>query len=286
MNSYEQVLVVTSTTAKMLGIVSLPPPGTRLQSTGVVVVTGGAQYRTGSHRQFVQLARALAAAGYPVLRFDFPGMGDSPGEMASFEDSVPHIAAAIQALLDHVPGARDVAMLGLCDGASASLLYLQATQDARVNGIVLLNPWVRTEAGLARTHIKHYYRARMLQPTFWRKLIQGRVGWQALRSLAGNVHRMHQQPVERPDFVARMAQGLQSFSGSILILLSERDLTAAEFIELTHTHPAWRNRLHNPQVSQYEIKDADHTFANPSAQHEVEGLALAWLKRMPNNSAL
>ncbi|MEQ8659382.1 MAG: hydrolase 1, exosortase A system-associated, partial [Gammaproteobacteria bacterium] len=40
-------------------------------ATGVVVIVGGPQTRVGSHRQFVLLARRLAAAGYPVLRFDY-----------------------------------------------------------------------------------------------------------------------------------------------------------------------------------------------------------------------
>ena len=43
------------------------------EQTGVVIIVGGPQYRAGSHRQFVHLARALAGAGHPVLRFDVRG---------------------------------------------------------------------------------------------------------------------------------------------------------------------------------------------------------------------
>ena len=39
----------------------------------MVIVVGGPQYRAGSHRQFTLLARHIAAAGYPVLRFDARG---------------------------------------------------------------------------------------------------------------------------------------------------------------------------------------------------------------------
>ena len=46
----------------------------------VVVLVGGPQYRVGSHRQFVLLARELCRRGIAVLRFDFSGMGDSDGE--------------------------------------------------------------------------------------------------------------------------------------------------------------------------------------------------------------
>jgi pimeloyl-ACP methyl ester carboxylesterase len=64
----------------LLGILHAPAivrSGTT--GTGVVIVVGGPQYRGGSHRQFVQLARRLAHEGHAVLRFDVRGMGDSSG---------------------------------------------------------------------------------------------------------------------------------------------------------------------------------------------------------------
>jgi len=50
--------------------------------TGVLIVVGGPQYRVGSHRQFVMLARFLADHGVPCMRFDYRGMGDVSGECA------------------------------------------------------------------------------------------------------------------------------------------------------------------------------------------------------------
>ena len=65
------------------------------RDTAVVVIVGGPQYRAGSHRQFVLLARGLAAAGCPVLRFDARGMGDSDGDARTFESIDDDIGAAI-----------------------------------------------------------------------------------------------------------------------------------------------------------------------------------------------
>ena len=45
--------------ATLLGIISVPDSA---DDTGVVVIVGGPQYRVGSHRQFVLLARSLADA--------------------------------------------------------------------------------------------------------------------------------------------------------------------------------------------------------------------------------
>ncbi|NMM81183.1 hydrolase 1, exosortase A system-associated [Acidovorax sp. SRB_14] len=281
MTSHERPLVIHGPHARdMLGIVSLPAPDTPQQTTGVVIVVGGAQYRVGSHRQFVQLARGLAAAGYPVLRFDFPGMGDSPGSRVPFEDSAPHIAAAIDALHGRHGKVDKVVLWGLCDGASASLLYMQATGDSRVAGLALLNPWVRSDAGLARARVKHYYRQRLLEPAFWRKLAAGGVGWQALRGLGSNLRTMRQKTPEILTFQELMAQGWHAFEGKMILILSGRDLTAQEFVEHAKMHPAWRGLLARPGVSEYQIHGADHTFSGTLAKREVETVMLAWLKSL------
>ncbi|MFB1029241.1 MAG: hydrolase 1, exosortase A system-associated, partial [Thauera sp.] len=64
---------------ELIGILALPE--TAVTRLGVLVVVGGPQYRVGSHRQFVLLARALAKSGVPCMRFDYRGMGDATGEM-------------------------------------------------------------------------------------------------------------------------------------------------------------------------------------------------------------
>lgn len=277
MNAQEQALQITGDGFDMLGILSLPAPGTPVQRTAVVIVVGGAQYRVGSHRQFVRLARHLATAGYPVLRFDLPGMGDSPGEPVPFEDTAPHIAAAIGALHSQCPHADRTVLWGLCDGASASLLYVQATQDPRVAGLALLNPWVRSEAGLARARVKHYYRQRLREPSFWQKALKGAVGWQALRGLWRNLLTMRQKTVQSLTFQERMAHGWQGFEGKTLLMLSERDLTAQEFVEHANNSGSWVGWSHKAGLTQYTLPLADHTCSTPQSQQSVETLVLDWL---------
>ncbi len=284
----EQALWLHGQGFDMLGIVSEPPRAdTARRSTGVVIVVGGAQYRVGSHRQFVQLARTLAETGFPVLRFDLPGMGDSPGAAPAFEDTAPHIAVALDGLQAHCPSLERIVLWGLCDGASASLMYVQATRDPRVAGLALLNPWVHSEAGEARARVKHYYRQRLREPDFWRKLLRGGVGWQALHGFAGNLRRMSrtsrmgQQPVPGEaagiPFQQRMAQGWQAFTGPILLLLSERDLTAQEFIEHARSDPHWAGALAPARVTQHLIAGADHTCSQSAHVMEVSQTMKAWL---------
>lgn len=260
---------------RLLGILH-PAAG----DTGVVVIVGGPQYRAGSHRLFVQLARALAAAGHPVLRFDVRGMGDSSGAMRSFQDIGNDIGAAIAQLQQQQPQVRRVVLWGLCDGASAALLYLHEHADARVHGLCLLNPWVRSEASLARTHVKHYYRQRLLQREFWRKLLGGRVAGQALRGLWANLRAARGSAATRHaalPFQARMAAAWAGFGGPILLVLSGDDYTAREFAEYTAAAADWRGLVQRPKVTRHDEGGADHTFSGAQHGSRLEHATLHWL---------
>ncbi len=146
-------------------------------TTGVVIIVGGPQYRVGCHRQFYQLADALAAQGIPVLRFDCRGMGDSSGHFAGFTHLGADIGAAVDALKSHNPDVKKIVLWGLCDGASAAGYY--ASSDQSIAGLVLLNPWVRSEAGEAKAYLKHYYLRRLFSRELWGKVFRGDFSWRA-----------------------------------------------------------------------------------------------------------
>ena len=146
----EETTVFPCAGESQVGILAVPETPA---AVAVVVIVGGPQYRVGSHRQFLLLSRALASAGFAVLRFDYRGMGDSPGELRDFQAVSKDIAAAVDALQARLPPVKQAALWGLCDGASAALLYCQETGDPRVAGLCLVNPWVRSETSLARTQI-------------------------------------------------------------------------------------------------------------------------------------
>ena len=263
----------------LVGILSAPPAPCE---TGVVIVVGGPQYRAGSHRQFVLLARALAREGFAVLRFDVRGMGDSAGAPRDFEAIGPDIDAAIAALMQQVPALRRVALWGLCDGASAALLHADAARDPRVCGLALLNPWVRSPESLARVHLRHYYWRRLVQPAFWSKLLRGGVGQAAWRDLLANLRarRATPQPTRLP-FQHRMAHGWAAFEGELLLVLSGNDFTAKEFIDATRSEPVWAPALQHARLQRQDLPEADHTFTAPAWRQRVDEITLAWLKALP-----
>lgn len=279
MNYTEAALTLPCGGETLVGIVSLPD---RPVATGVLVIVGGPQYRVGSHRQFVLLARALAEAGHPVMRFDYRGMGDSTGEPCGFEAAQDDVAAALAAFRRTVPGLARVVLFGLCDGASAALLQLQARPDPLIGGLCLLNPWVRSEATLARTHVKHYYGRRLFERAFWQKLVGGRFDWRAAgQGLWRNLRQAVAPPVaDAPGFPQRMREALARFGGPVLLVLSGDDYTAKEFSEVAATDPAWRRTLARPGIERLVIEDADHTLSRAAWREPVEHSIVAWLARL------
>ncbi len=252
---------------------------------GVLIVVGGPQYRAGSHRQFVLLARDLAAAGWPTLRFDVRGMGDSAGVQRNFEQLSEDIGAAISAMQMQFPNMSRIVLHGLCDGASAALIYLHETGDQRVAALSLTNPWVRSEAGLARAQVKHYYLQRLLQRDFWRKLAVGGVGWPALKELRASLQKMAvgrslasaDITAQQVDFRQAMALGIRSFGGPIFIATSGRDLTAQEFLDHAERDVSWQAVLASKRCRQVRFEQADHTFSDLHQQASLHTSIIAWL---------
>lgn len=259
--------------------------------TAVVVIVGGPQYRAGSHRQFVLLSRALAAAGVAVLRFDYRGMGDSSGAQRYFDNVSADIAAAIDTLQRRLPNIKHIALWGLCDAAAAALLYCHETRDTRVTGLCLLNPWVRSEASLARTQVKHYYIQRLQQKEFWLKLLSGRVATKALGGLLQNIrvafggdsgadaNVAHSDRANAPQmpFQQRMAMAWQKFPGQILLILSGDDYTAKEFQEFASADPAWKSYLGHARLQHCVVPGVDHTFSCAASRLQAEQVTLTWI---------
>jgi uncharacterized protein len=257
---------------------------------GIVILVGGPQYRVGSHRQFVLLARDLARGGYPVLRFDYAGMGDSYGSPPSFEDVGKDISAAIDALLRAVPGLSQVVLWGLCDGASSAMMY--CSEDARVAALIVANPWVRTDAAEARSYVRHYYLDRLRQRSFWQKVLTGHVAIGAsVRDLLRKVGASRAigegtTCSSAVPFITRMLAGLTRFRGPVLILTSERDLTARAFLDLAAESREWLAATTRPGVTHIELPETDHTFSSRATLNRASDECLRWLRMLPAASVL
>lgn len=256
---------------------------------GVIVLVGGPQYRVGSHRQFVLLGRYLSDAGYPVLRFDHRGIGDSGGDPVSFEELAPDISSAIDEMQAQLPDIDEVVIWGLCDAASAALMY--APHDPRVRGLVLLNPWVRSDGSLARAYLGGYYITQLFSRVFWKRLFTGRVSVrQSARSLVSNIRdsvlqtsaidgaadQVFGSNTAQP-YQNRMKESLGRYDGQVLVILSGDDITATEFRKMVAGNRTWRRSLRRESVREHTISEANHTFSRSEWRDRVAEWTLEWL---------
>ncbi len=257
----------------LMGIIHRPAQPATI---GVVIVVGGPQYRVGSHRQFVLLARHLAQHGVAVMRFDYRGMGDASGEQRDFEQVDDDIRCAVDLLMTEEPTIKECILWGLCDAASATAFYAQ--HDSRIAGLVLLNPWVRTTQTQAQTHLKHYYRQRSMDPEFWRKLFGKRLSLaRVTRSFIDQCKQAFNKPATTQQLPERVLNSLQHFSGRVLIVLSGNDLTAQEFSVVATSSPAWCQLLSQPRFAHQRLELADHTFSSKVWRDQVAAWTLDWL---------
>jgi exosortase A-associated hydrolase 2 len=124
----------------------LHTPAASVHATAFVMSHPFGEEKLWSHRVFVSAARALAARGHAVLRFDFMGAGDSSGETpdTSLETHLADLREAGRELRRRVPQVQRVGFIGLRLGATFAAL---AAEQGECDGpLVLWDPVLDGEA--------------------------------------------------------------------------------------------------------------------------------------------
>ncbi len=236
--------------------------------TGLLIVSGGNEIRSGAFSGQARLAQQIAGKGFPVFRFDRRGIGDSQGENRGFRKSARDIEAALEAFRAMAPQVERVIGFGNCDAASALMLQSGVGFD----GLVLSNPWtIETEDEsdpldqMPASSIRARYLQKLANPREVLRLVRGGVDFQKLaRGLAKSV-----RPAAPPSSLAEaMRDGLSSFDGEVRILLATADRTAQAF------ETEWDK--HDPRI--HRCENADHAYSEPDHRAWLQSQILAALR--------
>lgn len=272
---------------RLYGILHVPD-SVVIPATIMIVLTGGPQVRIGGHRLYVQLSRFLCEHNIATFRFDYEGLGDSEGDFVGFQHAGPSLGAAIHFLHNKFKNEVNIIIWSLCDGAAAAALYA-ATNQEHISGLVLCNPFVITEQGVARSNIKHYYSRRFFDKEFLYNLICFKLNFKrTINSLLQNIRdaqffTMNKSGVTTynknfsPDLVI---DSLQKLKKPIRIILSTDDIVAANFQDELKKNKAIKNDYKKNKIINYFIKGADHTFVDPSAKEKLFSLTLQALNEI------
>lgn len=268
----------------LVGVLTQPDHTTVGPRLAFLLFNAGVIPRIGPHRMNVKLARALAAQGVAVLRFDLSGQGDSrnaPSGSSFFEQSVRDLQAA----MDHLQSTLGIgrfALIGICSGASSA--YWTGAADRRVAAIMMVDGyWYRTRW---TTWVRDWKRFRAASlGAAWtalrRRVRLGAVRQLARRELQAGVFNADSNP-PRNEFsavmhalVERGAAVAVVYSGSVIDYYSY----AAQFRHGFAGEP-WLTRvqcLYRP--------DIDHTFLSLASQRRMIDLVIDWLPEVLKASA-
>jgi pimeloyl-ACP methyl ester carboxylesterase len=280
---------------RLYGTLHMPeigPPG----EVGMIVLNQGPLERAGAHRISMRIAQRWARQGFPVLRIDARGVGESEGDWTTPEDGAPirllykqveegawiaDAHAAIDFMVAET-GVQHVILAGLCGGA---ITALHAATHPNVRGVVMVGmpvrPWSEVEGAgdLVDDKIQeeargYLVKAFSLEP--WKRFLTMRTDYDTLWSVVST--RLHRMITRRSVEIDLNAQLLRSFEAAtqakrrLFFVYPANDYLWTEFRGL------FLERF-PPEKHDYAlatVPDANHTFTEAAWQAELYRLLEEW----------
>lgn len=260
------------------GVLAEPANGTPPGSAGILFLGGWGGYRIGPHRMFVRAARHFAAAGFPSLRFDYRGRGESEGVAgeATISTMITDAAAGVTTLCAEARVER-VILLGICSGGKVAMGA--APHDPRIVDIVLwsADPLDHSIAAAARrrrkTRMLLQYGGKLFRAATWRKLFGGNLNPDMVaRALAGD-ERPVGMSAEEAKRDRRILDDFRVFKGEVYFIYGGQDPMSVP-AQNGFAGFCCANRIgHRIDV----IPGADHNYASLDWERQVFEKTLAWL---------
>lgn len=180
----------------------------------IVLVPAGLKYHVGPHRFYVDIARALAAIGYTVLRFDPKGLGESDGDiaaaptrdvMSTIEQGlfVDDLLLVSRHLREHEQFKTIIAG-GLCGGAMTAQLAAAREREI-IDGLISISPpstifsneapaAATMNAAVAHHHFQNYLR-KLFSPLAWKRILQGQSDFASIAKTVKTVVSKKKKPM-------------------------------------------------------------------------------------------
>jgi len=242
----------------------------------IIFLHGWPGNRLGPHRMFVKAARRFAADGWPCLRLDFAGRGDSDGDVttASITTMVEDTRYATRFLADRWPG-RPVLLLGICSGAKVAIGAADASDIA---GLVLWSAermGFLADAGIAARKSAHSFKSyllKILRPESWKKLVTGTVNFRMVsRAL---LQAEVATPLEREEESAWLRKAQVAFRKPVLLVFGTGDPDAgpaAAAYQAFFTGTGCSTTLHT-------VSGANHSYYSLAWEADVIDTTHQWLR--------
>ncbi len=274
----ETCFQVRALAGPLLGIDCSPARSDPKPLLTVVIVAGQPHTRVGPHRMFVELARHLAEEGIRSLRFDCSGWGDSLGPARSFEESRFDIVTVVQSVLREDPD-QQVVIIGLCDGATVSLLSLPLLKadHRRVLAMILINPWIdQGQFQVKPDRPSNVYLARLKSKEFWRTLLNRSAQIDGASRQTLQASKDGRKIIQERGSGLSLINAIEGSGTTFLTVLSSLHLSAQVFSKwIAHDE---RLRQSFCAENTFRHPRADHSFSDESDWRE----ACQWMSQRLN----
>jgi exosortase A-associated hydrolase 1 len=236
--------------------------------TGLIIINGGNEIRSGPHAGQAQLAKDIAMQGYAVMRFDRRGTGDSSGVNGGFRSAKNDIIAAIDFFRNEHPQLTRCVALGNCDAASALLLFHEHLQ---IDRLILTNPWtIDNDNHITEVDQQNLPSAQAIRQRYWQRLkdpqsllrlLTGKID---LGKLVRGIKHARKTHDELSKLALELREKLSAINIPTQIILAKQDRAAIAFTEVWQSADFAQAR-ENTNVTLNIIDSASHSFADENA---------------------
>ena len=278
----------------------------------VLILSPGVKMRVAPHRLYNKLAERLVAMGYPVLRFDFHGLGDSEGTapealLADFYGATQrgrYVGDTIAAMdwMQRTYGTGRFIAAGLCGGALTGLLT--AAKDPRIVALcsisipVILDGADRdaarymTAAQLTATRTGYLRKLRAAEWRSWVRLLTFRSDFQMIaralfKPIQARIRRSKSTPENaqtavQPDntnpLFAPAFRSMVATSRHVLLVFAESDRLFWEFEEKFVRRHGPSLEAHAAWYRVHVTPQANHIFSSSEWQEDLFEQCCGWLE--------
>jgi hypothetical protein len=238
----------------------------------VLIPNTGVDHRVGPNRLHVHLCRAIANAGFPALRIDLSGMGDSGTPSGSQINSTKDLQAAMQELEGQGFGSRFI-IAGLCSGANDA--HLLARVDNRVIAMASIDGYAYPTS---RFHLTYWWQ-RLADPERIRR------NWR---------NYWNRSSVDDDDKAGFAAEQVEFFKQpTVEEMVRDLNLLMQRRVQLFYVYTGQVQHEYNyrtqlldsfPCLRKYDLlrleymAHADHTFSRAPMRTALIEMLLSWLK--------
>lgn len=226
----------------------------RIADSAVLIVPATSETRTGPERLYVRLARELARAGLPSLRFDPADGGDSrpdsPG--GAPEDD---IAAAARRLLALYPDSFvTVLAVGRAAAGAARAWQGLAERHVPLSALCLIDPVIALQATTARSG-------------WWRRMFGGGDGSRPQGHPGAHVDD-GAHGVDATHAWKTLPQTVRAARSKLLVITRSGGSSSLALAALTETERAWRKALRQSR-EWLQVEGVDAGFGDPGKCREI-----------------